>query len=84
MGDERVDLSISNEAMLAVRAELRERLVRKVHFLRLSGRLYRKVGDLQTARRHEAVADKLVAMIRSIDPLEDVATWARPPDEEDE
>ncbi|HLJ67484.1 MAG TPA: hypothetical protein VKX16_08995 [Chloroflexota bacterium] len=78
MGKDKVDLSISNEAMLAIREDLRQRLVRKVHFLRLSARLYRKVGDQRTAQRHEAVARKLVAMIKSIEPLEDAATWVPP------
>jgi hypothetical protein len=74
--DRAVDLSLSPETMLAVREDLRQRLVKKVHFLRLSARLYRKVGDIATARHQEGMADKLVTMIKSIEPMEDVATWA--------
>jgi len=78
--DTPVDLSLTPEMMLAVRDDVRLRLVQKVHFLRLSARLYRKVGDLATAKRHDGMAEKLTAMIRSIEPMEDPATWAHPAD----
>lgn len=62
-----VDITITRETMLAVRDELRLRLIKQYHLLLLLARTSRKVGKHESARRQQAEAKKTAMMIWCLD-----------------
>jgi hypothetical protein len=62
-----IDLEVSQERMGAIRDDVREQLVNRVHALRLTARLYRKAGLSHMARKKDEEADRTVLMIASIE-----------------
>ena len=66
-----IDLSVTPDAMVAIRDEVREGFVRQVHALRIQACAYRKAGFEYELRQCRREMRRMVAMIHALDnPLE--------------
>lgn len=62
-----VDLTVDPDTMLEIRAHVRNQLVQHVHAYRISARVLRKFGKLESARRQEERAEETIRMIATLD-----------------
>ncbi len=66
-----IDLSVTPDAMVAIRDEVRDGFVRQVHALRIQACAYRKAGFEYELRQCRREIRRMVAVIHSLDnPLE--------------
>jgi len=66
-----VDLSVTPDAMVAIRDEVRAGFVRQVHSLRIQACAYRKAGFEYELRQCRRQMRRMVAMIHALDnPME--------------
>jgi hypothetical protein len=70
--EQKVDLSVEPEHMLAIRNGVRQQLVDKVHALRMAARLQHRFGTPDRARKLENEARDTISMIAALDdPMSD-------------
>lgn len=62
-----VDITVDAETMLDIRDELRRRLIRQFHLLRIASRANRKVGNLDLCRKQDEQSDRTAIMIWCLD-----------------
>ena len=70
-------MSLSRDAMVAVRNQVRDELVRRVHALRMLARCHRKIGNLKQAQVYDAEARKTEQMVKLLDDPMEALTFKR-------
>ncbi len=78
-----VDLSVTPDAMVAIRDEVREGFVRQVHALRIQACAYRKAGFEYELRQCRRQIRRMVSMIHALDNPMEGLTFHPPTDPDD-